>query len=365
MTAVFPKVSIGIPVYNRAHLVRRAIESALAQTYPNLEVIVVDNCSTDGTYAVVQEYMGQDDRVKGLQNEQNLGPVPNWWRCIEQSQGEYFKMLFSDDWLEPDAVEQLLHPLQQNPTLGFTYSPVIQHLADEPPRLQYDRIPPGQTPAFEFLLEFAVDYLHYTVPLSPGAALFRRADILQAFTLSLTHRIDCDCNRYGIGVDSILYWKTCDRYPQIFRVPQPVVHFAEAVGEEPGFSMSLVRSGRQQILFHCYQSAFGHFLAQSQLPRPQRELLHTALFLQWVLFHPPQLRLTVPEFELWFPPRYPWWQLRFSHPKIQQVLQQHNTREQQVRQMVRQHFYHQWKYQVGQKLPLLKTLKRSMSNFLN
>jgi glycosyltransferase involved in cell wall biosynthesis len=71
-------VSIGIPTYNRAELLKRAIESALNQDYKNIEVIISDNASTDDTESICQFYCNQDARLKYVRHSQNRGPGANF-----------------------------------------------------------------------------------------------------------------------------------------------------------------------------------------------------------------------------------------------------------------------------------------------
>ena len=102
------RVSTVIPVYNRQELVKPALESALAQSVEGHEIVVIDNCSTDGTWAVVQDYAKRDSRIRCLQNDRNVGPVRNWRLGIEAARGEYCHLLFSDDRLEPDFLGETL-----------------------------------------------------------------------------------------------------------------------------------------------------------------------------------------------------------------------------------------------------------------
>ena len=312
-----PKVSIAIPAYNRENLVQRVIESALAQTYPDIEVVVVDNFSTDNTNEVVQKYARIDSRVRCFRNERNIGPVPNWWRCVKLSRGQYLKILFSDDWMEPTAVERLIEPFQEYEGVAFTYSSVLVHLVDEAPRVLYQRLPGGLMPSIDFLWESAV---WGSTPVSPCAALFRRSDVIASFTMEIPSRASIDCNQYGIGNDAILYWKGCERYPNVYHIPEPLIHFAEAGGDEPGFTMSLLRSGQGQVLARCYQSAFGYFLATSNLPTKTKRLLHTGMFLKRVPFRPWSIRPAIWEFQDLFPKGYRWWHLRFSDQRILKIL---------------------------------------------
>jgi len=90
-------VSILIPTYNRKKLVERAINSALKQTYKKIEIIISDNCSTDGTLEYLQELYGNNKNIKIFDNSTNKGSVRNWINCIEKSSGHSSKLLFSDD----------------------------------------------------------------------------------------------------------------------------------------------------------------------------------------------------------------------------------------------------------------------------
>jgi glycosyltransferase involved in cell wall biosynthesis len=100
-----PKVTIAIPTYNRAAFLTEALDSALAQTYQNIEVIVSDNASTDNTLQLLGNY--NDDRLIVIQQETNLGMVGNWNACLEKASGEIFILLSDDDFLEPTAIEKM------------------------------------------------------------------------------------------------------------------------------------------------------------------------------------------------------------------------------------------------------------------
>ncbi len=94
-----PKVSIIIPTYNRAKYLTKAIESALMQDYPNLEVIISDNNSTDETPEIVKKYFN-DSRFKYFRNDENIGMVRNWRKSVfEYSTGDWFMILSDDDYL--------------------------------------------------------------------------------------------------------------------------------------------------------------------------------------------------------------------------------------------------------------------------
>lgn len=100
------EVSVIIPAYNTEQYIAEAIESALAQTLTNIEVIVVDDCSTDNTVAVVQNF--DDPRLKLLVNEVNLGAGGARNRAIAAAQGKWIAVLDSDDWYAPQRLEVLV-----------------------------------------------------------------------------------------------------------------------------------------------------------------------------------------------------------------------------------------------------------------
>jgi glycosyltransferase involved in cell wall biosynthesis len=92
--------------YNSSKYVRVAIESILASTYNNFELIISDDCSTDNTWQIISEY--KDLRIKAYQNETNLREYANRNRCIDLASGEYFIFIDGDDYIYPHGVEQFI-----------------------------------------------------------------------------------------------------------------------------------------------------------------------------------------------------------------------------------------------------------------
>lgn len=114
-----PLVSVLMPTYNREDFVGEAIESVLAQTYPNLELIVVDDGSTDNTKTVVREYLS-DPRVKYLYKE-NGGQSSARNLGFKHSKGEYISFLDSDNKWKPEKVEVCIAAFSENPDVGVIY----------------------------------------------------------------------------------------------------------------------------------------------------------------------------------------------------------------------------------------------------
>jgi glycosyltransferase involved in cell wall biosynthesis len=113
-----PLVSICIPTYNRAGMISKAIESALSQTYRHIEVIVIDNASTDTTAAVVGSFA--DERLKYVKNERNLGLFGNFNRCIEVARGKYLHILHSDDYIDPGFTATCVTFFKNHPSVVMT-----------------------------------------------------------------------------------------------------------------------------------------------------------------------------------------------------------------------------------------------------
>jgi len=103
-----PLVSICIPTYNGAQYIDKCIESCLAQTYTNIEIVICDDCSTDNTLELIKVFSQKDQRIKFYQNSSNLGLVGNWNATLINSSGEYIKWLFQDDWMELNAIEEFI-----------------------------------------------------------------------------------------------------------------------------------------------------------------------------------------------------------------------------------------------------------------
>jgi len=113
-----PLVSICIPTYNRVGMIGKAVESALSQTYRNIEVIVVDNASTDHTGDVLAAF--SDPRLRYVRNERNLGLFGNFNRCIELAKGKYLHILHSDDYIDPGFTEACISFFQKHPSVVMT-----------------------------------------------------------------------------------------------------------------------------------------------------------------------------------------------------------------------------------------------------
>src|SRR5947199_10486063 len=101
-----PRVSIGIPVYNAENFLREAIESIRQQTFTDFEIVISDNCSTDRTPQICEEYAAKDRRIRYVRNATNLGAGFNHRRVAELARGEFFKWQSRDDLCHPTFLER-------------------------------------------------------------------------------------------------------------------------------------------------------------------------------------------------------------------------------------------------------------------
>lgn len=101
-------ISVCIPTYNGARYLEACLDSVLRQTYTNIEILIVDDGSTDETLEIINKYLKQDGRIRLHRNESNIGLAGNWNKCITLANGDWIKFVFQDDILEPRCLEELI-----------------------------------------------------------------------------------------------------------------------------------------------------------------------------------------------------------------------------------------------------------------
>ncbi len=116
-STIKPLVSITMPVYNASRYIRQTIESVLAQTYTNWELILVNDGSTDDSAAIIASYT--DPRIRYFENPANMGIVPTRNRCAELATGKYIAVLDNDDIIYPEKLEAQVNCLEAQPELGL------------------------------------------------------------------------------------------------------------------------------------------------------------------------------------------------------------------------------------------------------
>jgi glycosyltransferase involved in cell wall biosynthesis len=243
-----PKVSILIPVYNRKDYIAECIQSALDQTFTDFEVVVVDNASNDGTWEICEQFARKDTRVRIFQNDRNIGPVRNWLACVEKAQGEFGKILFSDDLLEPDCLERMLQILE-NQDVGLVFCAARVGKTKERFAILYS----VKNKSLLGRKEYLNLLLSGRAPVSPGAVMLRTKDLLKNLYLDFPTATPRPFDRHGAGPDVMISLLTALSYPRVSCIEAPLVFFRDHAG-------SFTISNENNEVTRGYISAISYYL---------------------------------------------------------------------------------------------------------
>lgn len=165
-----PRLTIAIPTLNRAHLLGRAIESALAQRSDEIEVLVSDNGSVDGTPEVISRY--EHPWLRKFRRGTTISAARHGQFLIEQARGEFFLGLSDDDYLEPDFASEVLAAFDRHPESAFVYTGCAVHYDDV-------QVPAVVGPPFESGMELLVHHYAGGREISWCACVCRVRDLLE------------------------------------------------------------------------------------------------------------------------------------------------------------------------------------------
>jgi glycosyltransferase involved in cell wall biosynthesis len=186
-----PALSIGLAVRNNRHVARRCIESVLSQDFRDLELVICDNASDDGTIETLEEYVRADPRVRLCVNEVNIGSHENMRRVLDLSRGTLFRWVSSDDWLEPGCLSACVDALEGQPeAIGVTTWFTI-HTPDGSARYEEYRgeFPTSPDPVRRF--ERMLWFFHAgDAKYDPVYATYRRAHLMRSHPLRPSERTD-------------------------------------------------------------------------------------------------------------------------------------------------------------------------------
>lgn len=247
-----PLVSILIPVYNRKKYIAECIQSALDQTFTDHEIVVVDNASDDGTWEICQQFARRDPRVRVFRNEENLGPVRNWIRCAQEARGEYSKILFSDDLLEPDCVTRMLAPFD-NQEVGLVSCAARIGESKESSIIAYSVA--GHTLIDQ--KKYLSLLLDNRAPVSPGAVMLRTQDLIKNLHTDFPTATKRNFDKNGAGPDVMIMLLTALSYTRVVCISEPLVFFRAHVG-----SFSILNARNEVSL--GYTSAIAYYLYQNK-----------------------------------------------------------------------------------------------------
>jgi glycosyltransferase involved in cell wall biosynthesis len=124
-----PLITIAIPTFNRAPLLKECLGTALAQSYQNFEVVVSDNASTDATAEVLKSV--SDQRLRVVRQQRNLGQLANWNACLAEAKGDYAVVLSDDDWIAPWLLERCVALIRRDPRIPVVVTVSDRYVAAE------------------------------------------------------------------------------------------------------------------------------------------------------------------------------------------------------------------------------------------
>jgi glycosyltransferase involved in cell wall biosynthesis len=205
-----PLISVLMTAYNREQYIGAAIESVMAQTFTDFELLIVDDRSTDGTRAAAEQYARQDPRIRLVVNDRNLTDYVNRNHAAQLARGQYLKYLDSDDLMYPWCLATMVGPLAKEPRAGFALSMGWSWPGGPCPMLL--------TPRMCYQREFLGFGMFMC---GPPSALFR-ADVFRQLG---------GFPEMGVGSDHIFWLKACARV-NVLLLPADLFWYRSHPGQE-------------------------------------------------------------------------------------------------------------------------------------
>ncbi len=244
-----PRVSVVIPVFNAASTVAGAIESVLAQTFTDFEIIAIDNGSTDRSREVLAQY---SSHVKVLQ-EPKRGPSAARNTGVRAASGEYLGFLDADDWWRPNMLERTVQTLDRDPDCALVYTDLA--LVDSTGREQMaSLVGESHPPTVNEMLE-------RLWPILPSGVLMRR----RAFDLA------GGFEEVLIAFEDVYLWLRAREHGKFLYLAEPLAVWRFALFPEPlkpgGGQQEAGRIFEQMVRERYGVSAHHHVLARRRAPR--------------------------------------------------------------------------------------------------
>jgi len=231
--SVQPAVSVLMTAYNREQYVGAAIESVLAQTWSDFELVIVDDASRDRTLAIARAYEARDPRVRVFVNGENLGDYGNRNRAAALARGRYLRYHDSDDLMYPHCLDTMVRALESEPRAGFALSRASAWPGGPCPMLL--------TPRLAYEREFLG---HGLFMCGPSCAMFRAE----------TFRALGGFDDIGVASDYLFWMKACARYP-VLLLHADLFWYRE----HPGQELRSARAARQyaELSGHVWRALHG------------------------------------------------------------------------------------------------------------
>jgi glycosyltransferase involved in cell wall biosynthesis len=270
VSPIVPRLTIVIPTVNRASMISRAIDSALAQTYPDIEIIVSNNGSIDDTRAVLDRYIGTP-RLRIIHIEKTISAAHHGNFLLEQARGEFLLGLSDDDWIEPQFTEKVVNLFDRRPDLSFVWTGCLIHYADI--------VVPARTgPEVESGPDFLAGFLGKQRNICWCACVTRTADLRHIGPIPA----DTICG-------DMFYWTKLAGQGDIGCVPEPISHYVSYRDNHDGIAGGApvlmwgqeVDALAQAILKIC-EKAYGNSAAMEAVRREAVEFVACSTANQFV-----------------------------------------------------------------------------------
>ena len=185
------KVSVLVPVCNGEAFLAECLESILAQDFADMEILIADDASTDGSVALVERYAARDSRIRWWKNPGNLGLAQNWNGCLRAAKGEYIKYVHQDDkLLSPLAIQSMVRMLDNHTEVSLVSS--MSQVLDECSRVIELRkcFEPGVMDGRQVIVR-CLEQLSNMIG-EPSVVMFRREQAARGYNEQLCHCLDLD-----------------------------------------------------------------------------------------------------------------------------------------------------------------------------
>ena len=116
------KLSIGLPIYNEINYIEETLDSILLQSFNFYELVIVDNCSNDGTYEILKKYSIKDSRIRLIKNKKNLGMIANYNKAFDSCSGDYFSWVGAHDIYDINYFKVLMGEFENNKNLSLVFT---------------------------------------------------------------------------------------------------------------------------------------------------------------------------------------------------------------------------------------------------
>ncbi len=148
MNPAIPKIGLGVPVYNGERYLEETLESLLAQTFQDFEIVICDNASTDSTQEICRRFAARDSRIRYFRSQENRGAAPNFNWSFSLARGDYFKFAPYDDLYRPTYLEKCIAALDASPRAVLAHTQSIdidengQEMGLRPDAVEFDHPDP-------------------------------------------------------------------------------------------------------------------------------------------------------------------------------------------------------------------------------